>query len=155
MRRQWTVHEVHGAVEGGQIDATFDERISDDAPPYLQRRRVVLDPTSPYGLALAAWVSSDNVLPPAPAPEKNDVKAEAARRIEAIMPDYKQRNVLAFGLETVMTYGADPSQWPEPLQQVNAEMQAKWETIKAIRVRSDEIEVMDPIPADFRDDSYW
>jgi hypothetical protein len=155
MRRQWTVHEVHGTLDGGLIDATFDERLTDDAAPDLWRRAVVTDHDGPYGIALAAWVEQGNMLPPAPAPEKNDVKAEAARRIEAIMPDYKQRNVLAFGLETVMTYGADPSQWPEPLQQVNAEMQAKWETIKAIRVRSDEIEVMDPIPADFRDDSYW
>lgn len=96
--------------------------------------------------------------PPIPlliVPAVHNVKAEAGRRIEAIMPDYKQRNVLAFGLETVMAYGADPSQWPEPLQQVNAEMQAKWEAIKAIRARSNEIEAMDPIPTDFRNDKHW
>jgi hypothetical protein len=83
------------------------------------------------------------------------IKAEANRRIDAIMPDFKQRNVMAFGLETMMAYGADPADWPAPLQAVNAEMQAKWAAIKAIRVRSDEIEAMNPIPADFRDDSYW
>lgn len=84
-----------------------------------------------------------------------DVKAEAGRRIEAILPDYKQRNVLAFGIEAIMSYGADPAEWPAELQAVNADMQAKWATIKALRVRSDEIEAMSPIPADFRDDAYW
>lgn len=85
----------------------------------------------------------------------HDVKAEANRRIEAIMPSFKQRNALALGMETVMTYGADPANWPEDLQQVNAAMMDKWAIIKAIRIRSDEIEAMDPIPTDFRDDSYW
>lgn len=84
-----------------------------------------------------------------------DVKAEAGRRIEAIMPDYKQRNVMAWGLETMMAYGPDPADWPAPLQEVNNQAQAAWAAIKAIRVCSDEIEAMDPIPADFRDDSYW
>lgn len=84
-----------------------------------------------------------------------DVKAEAARRIEAIMPDYKQRNVMAWGLETMMIYGADPTGWPSDLQAVNNQAQAAWAAIKAIRTRSDEIEAMDPIPADFREDAYW
>jgi hypothetical protein len=84
-----------------------------------------------------------------------DVKAEAGRRIEAIMPDYKQRNVMAWGLETVMTYGADPADWPAPLQAVNNQAQGAWSAIKAIRAKSDEIEAMSPIPADFRDDGYW
>lgn len=84
-----------------------------------------------------------------------DVKAEAGRRIEAILPDYKQRNVLAFGLEAVMTYGPDPADWPVQLQAVNADMQAKWAVIKAIRVRSDEIEAIDPVPPNFADDGFW
>lgn len=92
---------------------------------------------------------------PEPIPTIGDVKGEAGRRIEAILPDYKQRNVLAFGLETMMTYGPDPADWPAPIQAVNSEMQAKWTAIKAIRVRSDEIEAMSPIPANFRDDSFW
>lgn len=83
------------------------------------------------------------------------VKLEANRRIEAIMPDFKQRNALALGMETVMTYGADPAVWPPQLQQLNGAMLAKWAAIKAIRTKSDEIEAMDPIPADFRDDTYW
>lgn len=92
---------------------------------------------------------------PGPLPTDLDVKAEANRRIEAIMPDFKQRNALALGMETVMTYGADPANWPAEMQQINAATLGKWTAIKAIRTRSDEIEAMAPIPADFRDDSYW
>jgi hypothetical protein len=115
------------------------------------------EPNNRHRQMIAEWEDAGNTIPPyVPSnPDVADVKSEAGRRIAVIMPDYKQRNVLAFGLETVMAYGADPSQWPEPLQQVNADMQAKWGAIKAIRVRSDEIEAMDPIPADFRNDSYW
>lgn len=83
------------------------------------------------------------------------VKAEAARRIAAIMPDYMQRNVMAWGLETIMAYGTDPATWPAQLQAVNAAAQAAWTAIKAIRARSDEIEAIDPIPADFQEDEYW
>jgi hypothetical protein len=39
-----------------------------------------------------------------------DVRAEAGRRIEAIMPDYKQHNVMVWGLETMMPYGTRPGQ---------------------------------------------
>lgn len=83
------------------------------------------------------------------------VKVEAARRIEAIMPDYKQRNVMAWGLETMMAHGPDPANWPPELQAVNDAAQTAWAAIKAIRARSDEIEAMEPIPADFRNDAYW
>lgn len=77
------------------------------------------------------------------------VKAEANRRIEAIMPDYKQRNALALGVETVLEYGPDVANWPEDRQTENANIQGQWDRIKAIRAASDRIEGMDPIPADF------
>jgi hypothetical protein len=41
-----------------------------------------------------------------------DVRAEAGRRIEAIMPDYKQHNVMVWGVEIMMAYGTDPANWP-------------------------------------------
>jgi len=34
-------------------------------------------------------------------------------------------------------------------------MEAVWESIQSIRTKSDEIEAMSPIPADYKDDSYW
>ena len=83
------------------------------------------------------------------------VKAEAARRIDAIMPDYQQRNALAMGLEATQLHGADPASWPTDLQTLNSAIQVKWATIKAIRAASNAIEAMEPIPADFGSDSYW
>lgn len=92
---------------------------------------------------------------PGPAPTVEDVKAEAARRILAIMPDYQQRNALAMFAEAAQLHGPDPANWPPELQAVNADVMAKWAAIKAIRQRSDEIEAMQPVPADFRSDEHW
>lgn len=83
------------------------------------------------------------------------IKAEAGRRIEAIMPPYKQRNFLALQAELSMTHGPDPQGWPADMQSLAQEGLAAWARIKAIRSRSDEIETMDPIPADFTADKYW
>lgn len=138
--------KVYSSLLGEYVqpdDAAYIEWLSDGTlPTRIANEAELSDVLRPYGLD-GPYISAA------------EVKIEAGRRIESILPDYKQRNVLAFGLETMMTYGADPLQWPEPLQQVNADMQAKWEAIKAIRIRSDEIEAMDPIPADFRDDKHW
>jgi len=89
------------------------------------------------------------------APTAGDVKAEAERRILAIMPEYRQRNTLALFAEAVLKYGADPANWPADLQSANQQAMAVWEAIKAIRSRSDEIEQMTPIPADFAADQNW
>lgn len=83
------------------------------------------------------------------------VKAEAARRIDVIMPDYQQRNALAMGLEATQLHGADPANWPADLQALNSAIQSKWATIKAIRAASNVVEAMEPIPDDFCSDSYW
>lgn len=138
--------KVYSSATGDYVpvsDEAYQEWLADGTlPTRIANEAELSDVLRPYGLN-------------GPYASAAEVKAEAGRRIEAIMPDFKQRNVLAFGLETMMAYGTDPSQWPETLQQVNADMQAKWGAIKSIRVRSDEIEAMDPIPADFRNDSYW
>lgn len=83
------------------------------------------------------------------------IKAEAGRRIEAIMPDYEQRNALALGQETIQLYGADPAGWPMERRAINDAIQAKWARINAIRAASNRIEQMNPVPADFRGDPYW
>lgn len=90
-----------------------------------------------------------------PPPGTEDVKREAARRIDAIMPDYQQRNALAMGLEATQLHGADPANWPAPLQGLNDSIQAKWSAIKAIRAASNVIEALNPIPLDFAEDSWW
>lgn len=88
-------------------------------------------------------------------PPASAVKAEAARRIDLIMHDYEQRNALALGQEMVLTYGPDATKWPAEMQAVLASMMGMWAEIKTIRAKSNEIEAMKPIPADFATDKYW
>lgn len=72
------------------------------------------------------------------------VKAEAERRILAIMPEWKQRNSLAQGLAAATTYGFDPEAWPAELQAEYAAVMAQWAQIKAIRAASNSIEASAP-----------
>lgn len=83
------------------------------------------------------------------------IKAEARRRIIAIMNEDRQRNTLAAGLEATMTHGADPANWPPELQQRQAEAMTAWAEIERLRARSDEIELMDPMPDDVTEDGLW
>lgn len=110
----------------------------------------------PATLEETAAIEAQQAIDSAPKPiEPTQIKVEANRRILAIMPEYKQRNAMAFGLETMMVHGPDPANWPMDLQTMNNTIQAQWTTIKAIRTRSNEIEAMDPIPLDYTDDKYW
>lgn len=95
--------------------------------------------------------------PPPPVPPRTigEVKAEANRRILAIAPEWKQRNMIAFGVEAIRDHGTDVSAWPAELQAMNTTIQVIWDAIKAIRAKSGEIEAMDPIPDDLEDNSYW
>lgn len=98
----------------------------------------------------SAWVADPNY---AIAPEL--VKAEAERRIVAIMAPHQQRNVQAKGLEMVLKYGPDVTAWP-PAEQARAQdALAKWAAIEAIRAASDVIEALDPIPQDYAADERW
>lgn len=76
------------------------------------------------------------------------VKAEAAQRIEAIMPDYKQRNMLALAVENIRAYGPDTAKWPDEIQAIAADADDRWARIKAIRMASNVIE-SDIMAADF------
>jgi len=106
---------------------------------------------------IAEWEAEGNTIPPyaAPGPTASDVKAEAARRILTIMPEYKQRNSLAMFAEAVQNYGSDPAGWPSDLQAVNRQAMMAWGAIKAIRAKSNIMDAADPIPPDFTDDKYW
>ena len=83
--------------------------------------------------ALAAFDAGRATLIPA-------IKAEAGRRITAIMPEYKQRNVLATGLAAVTAIGPDTSKWPADLRAINDDASANWQLIQAIRAHSDDLE---------------
>lgn len=95
-----------------------------------------------------------NVLEEAPGPTAEDVKAEANRRIIAVCPDWKQRNLTA---QAVLLAKQVADGTPLSLEQKAAweAGQALWMQIAAIRGKSDEIEAMSPIPRDFADDGYW
>jgi len=91
-------------------------------------------------------------------PTVAQTKAEAARRIEAILPDYKQRNALALALETTQEHGADPSKWPADLKAENTAYMTQWKKIKRIRKRSDEIELQikaGTFTGSLTDDGVW
>ena len=82
------------------------------------------------------------------------VKSEAGRRIVAICPEWKQRNHIATDLTYTKIIQSGGTLTTEQ-ESDRAEMEAVWESIQSIRTKSDEIEAMSPIPADFKDDSYW
>ena len=80
------------------------------------------------------------------------VKAEAERRILAIVPAWKQRNLLARAA-LLAEKGRDA--WSDAeLAEWNAG-EAIWAQVVAIRTASDRIEAMTPIPDDFTADSHW
>lgn len=108
------------------------------------------------------WESIDKSLvdDPAPVPKKplppatvEDVKEEAYKRIVAILPEWKQRNLTARAAELAAIL-AERS-WTNEERAEWGDGQAIWDQIKAIRAASNEIEAMDPIPVDFREDRYW
>lgn len=86
------------------------------------------------------------------APKADDVKAEARRRILARLPDWKQANMTARGVELLRKGEVN---WT-PQEQAEADaITAAWDWVKAVRLASDDIEAMTPIPDDYRDDGHW
>ncbi len=69
------------------------------------------------------------------------VKDEARRRIYEILLDHQQINAMAKGLEMLLRYGSpQDGLWPDDQQKKIAGLIAKWNTIEAIRHKSDELE---------------
>jgi len=128
-----------------------------DAPPYDRNteRLVQAEPT----LADGKWARGWTVVPLTAdelarrrASAVEAVKQEASRRILAIAPDYRQRNLLARSVELLRIGEANLTQ--EQRDEVLA-IELIWETIQMIRARSDAIEAMQPIPSDYAADKYW
>lgn len=99
------------------------------------------------------WLEDDPIpdTPPPPVPPEN-VKAEAYRRIVAICPEWKQRNLTAQA--TILAEKGRANWTAEELAAWDAG-EAIWQSIAAIRAASDVIEAMDPIPQDYMDDKHW
>ena len=137
--------DVHRVRSGGWFELPDGRRVS-PAHAGLQ---------SDDGYALVAYVAP---VPPAPTPEQvraeqiEAVKAEAMRRILVICPEWKQRNLTAQA--AILAEKGRASWTADELAAWNAG-RAIWDQIAAIRSRSDVIEAMDPIPADFADDQHW
>lgn len=80
------------------------------------------------------------------------VKAEANRRILAIAPEWQQRNMIARSVELLSIV---KDNWSNEEKEEVANIEKVWQLIKQIRLKSNEIETMNPIPEDYKDDKYW
>jgi len=80
------------------------------------------------------------------------VKEEAYRRIVAICPEWKQRNLTA---QAAQLAKKGETSWTPEEAAAWAAGEAIWNQIAAIRAASDVIEAMDPIPANFYDLPDW
>lgn len=81
-----------------------------------------------------------------------DVKAEAMRRILAVAPEWKQRNLTA---QAAILAKIGETNWTPEQAAAWAAGEALWGQIAAIRAASDLIETLDPIPTDYQNDQYW
>jgi hypothetical protein len=139
--------EINGYTESGSIEVTIDD----------QTAFVPDDTTNRHRRMIAEWEAEGNTIPPyePPTPGAAEVKEECRRRILAIMSEDQQRNTLAAGQAATMQYGADPANWPADLQARQAVALAAWAEIERLRQRSNEIEEMEPMPADISSDELW
>jgi hypothetical protein len=90
--------------------------------------------------------------PPAPPVTPAEIKGEAERRILSRLPEWKQRNLTARGVELVLARVVNGS-WTKAQADEAAAMQAAWDRVKAIRSRSDELE--QTLPGDFAANRNW
>lgn len=82
------------------------------------------------------------------------VKAEARRRILARLPEWKQANMTARGVE-LLNIRMSVGSWTQQQAQEAAALSAAWDWVKSVRVASDALEAMSPTPQDFAADKWW
>ena len=85
-------------------------------------------------------------------PTIDDVKAEASRRILAIVPMTAQNNLQARAI--TLLHKGEANWTVDELAEWTAG-EAIWAQVVAIRTASNVIEALDPIPADYTDDMHW
>lgn len=85
-------------------------------------------------------------------PSADDIKNEARRRIVSLLPEWKQANMTARGVE-LLTLRVSGSQWSQSEQGEAAAIQAAWAWVRSIRAASNELETTRP--ADFASDTHW
>ena len=94
--------------------------------------------------------------PPKPPVSDDQIRAEAARRILEIAPEWRQRNLTARAAELALKIGDGLALTTEE-QAERAAGQLIWDKIKAIRAASNVLEAM-PIadrPQDYKDNAHW
>ena len=113
----------------------------------------VLCQTKPDGSEFDNY-NLDGTPAPDDEPTVEEVKAEAGRRILLVCPEWKQRNHIATDLtyEKIIRGGGILTEEQESDRLV---IEGVWSDIQGIRSKSNDIESMSPIPADYTDDSYW
>lgn len=129
------------------IVLSYEKNKSVDASilQYRDNLRTVLKSSNPFDIS---W-------PEKPVIETtiiDEVKAEAARRILEICPEWKQRNLTAQA--AILAKKGEANWSPEEAAAWSAGEQI-WAQIALIRAKSDALEAMSEIPADFKNDSYW
>jgi len=152
----------------GEANKHFNTGIADPADFGLKRVQIAEmpnDDTSFYvlgpvqivgGEPMAEWVV-ERPLTPEEVQTRRDrkirrVKAEANRRIVALCPEWKQRNLTAQAAQLAKKGEAN---WTTAEADAWAAGEALWLQIAAIRAASDTIEAMDPLPVDVTDDTLW
>lgn len=80
------------------------------------------------------------------------IKQEAARRIFAVCPEWKQRNLTA---QAAQLAKKGESNWTQAEAEAWTDGEALWAQIAAIRAASDTLEAMDPLPDDITADNLW
>ena len=102
------------------------------------------------GVDMAEWKALAH--PPSPPVTSADIKAEAERRIFAVLPEWKQRNLTARAVELLLALVKNNG-WTAAEAAEAAAIQGQWDKVKTIRARSDELEQM--LPTDFADSGHW
>lgn len=82
------------------------------------------------------------------------VSGEATRRIDAVFPEYSQRNSIAEMNGYIVSLGVTATAWPTAPQRRKAEIDRAWSYVNAVRASADGM-LKGALPADPTNDSHW
>jgi hypothetical protein len=121
------------ASDGGP---TWRPIVEDAKPSFLDTQTLTRSEVIEPNQVRLAWDVADKPIDGAKAERIRQINKEAGKRIVAIMPEYKQRNALALGLDLTTKHGADPNAWPTEAKALYDTYSALWADISAIRAAS-------------------
>jgi hypothetical protein len=106
---------------------------------------ITVDATKTTHVLVTGWRSSN---------AQQTVSYEATARINAVFPDFSQRNANAELNGYITTYGADTTTWPAYQQQRKTEIDRCWTYVNSVRTTANTMAGA-ALPADPSDDSHW